>query len=161
MPAQLTAHSAGAPQAAEIAVVQIPRPDIEAVLLRSMAGGGTVADALDAMQERSHGEIMTGWFIEAAESGAEQLWAVWDGSAILAIAGTLIETTGTGERRARIRFCTGEDSERWWRAVIDEVAEWAKHHGCRRLCIFSRPGWSPRLRRVGFRVRHIEHDREL
>lgn len=156
-----TARSAGQPQAAEVAVVQIPRDQIEAALFRPMSGGGTVVDALDAMQDRSRGEIMTGWFVEAAERGTEQMWVVWDGSSILAIVGTLIEVTGTNDCRARIRFCAGEDSERWWRAVIEEIAEWARAHGCVRLNTFSRPGWTKRLRSAGFQVRHIEHELEL
>lgn len=139
-------------------MVHIPIPDIPRVLGREMSTGQTVLEALQSIEQRSNGELMASEFVRLAGVGKEQLWVVWDGK-IRAIAGTLIETTGHGEAQARVRFCTGEQSEHWRDAVVAEIEAWARAHGCARLLIFARPGWSRLLK--GFHVRHVELERSL
>lgn len=160
-PPRRTVNSDGWPRVGEnrIVCVLIPPDGVKEVAKLCM-------DMLYAIEERSNGELMAADFIQAAKNGTEQLWVVWDPDRegrdrMRAIVGTLIERTGHGERQARIRFCMGEGSSDWWRLVVDTVERWAEDMRCVRLCIFSRPGWSPRLRKAGFRVRHVEHVRDL
>lgn len=118
------------------------------------------ADLLDGVERRSRGEIMASRFLEACEAGHAQLWTVIDrkDKRLACIVGTDIETTGHGQRQARIVFCTGTGA-REWVGLIEEIEAWARANGCKRIKALMRKGWLRHL--PGYRVRHVEAEKAL
>ena len=44
---------------------------------------------------------------------------------------------------------------------VDKVAEWAKEQGCKKMEIFSRPGYVPLFKQKGYVATHIQVEKEL
>jgi N-acyl-L-homoserine lactone synthetase len=59
-----------------------------------------------------------------------------------------------------LRITTGEQFERWFN-YMDQICEWARKEGCKKMEIFARPGWERILKHKGFRKTHVQIEREL
>lgn len=89
--------------------------------------------------------------------GLQQLWLVWNGTAIEAIAVTQLVKVGD-KKLCVIVSCSGKGVRRWIH-LIDGLEDFAKAEGCNATRIYGRKGWERVLK--NYRVKHVVLDKEL
>jgi hypothetical protein len=90
-------------------------------------------------------------------AGLQQLWLVWDGVAILAIAVTQLVTVGD-KKLCVIVSCSGKGVRRWLH-LIAGIEKFAKDEGCHAMRIYGRKGWERVLK--NYRAKYVVMDKEL
>ena len=58
------------------------------------------------------------------------------------------------------KIVTGKRYKEWF-DQIDKVAEWAKEQGCKKMEIFSRPGYVPLFKQKGYVATHVQVEKNL
>tara|TARA_S200002703_G_C3695710_1_gene213645 strand:- start:299 stop:712 length:414 start_codon:yes stop_codon:yes gene_type:complete len=59
-----------------------------------------------------------------------------------------------------LRITTGEQFEKWV-GFMDDICDWAKSIGCKKMEVFARPGWERILKNYGYKKTHVQIEREL
>ena len=89
-----------------------------------------------------------------------QLWlAVTDTNEILCVGVTEIREY-PNYKVCDAKIVTGKRYKEWF-DQIDKVAEWAKEQGCKKMEIFSRPGYVPLFKQKGYVATHVQVEKEL
>lgn len=95
-------------------------------------------------------------------AGEVELLLAWepDEQKAYALSGTRILLQGA-DKVGQIIWATGMDRKRWF-PLIDEIERYHKeHHGCIKMMTINRPGWTPELKKRGYRVTHILAEKVL
>ena len=58
------------------------------------------------------------------------------------------------------KIVTGKRYEDWFH-YVDKIAEWAKEQGCKKMEIFSRPGYVRMFKEKGYVATHVQVEKEL
>ena len=90
-------------------------------------------------------------------SGRSLAWLAWSGSAVEAVAATILINSEIG-KVCIITACAGGDMKRWL-PLIDHIENYARGEGCTRVRIYGRKGWLRVLE--GYEEKHIIMDKEL
>jgi len=56
---------------------------------------------------------------------------------------------------------TGEKRELWQDEMADMIEHFAIQNDCKRLCMLARPGWSRVVKKYGWKVKHVELQKDL
>ena len=56
---------------------------------------------------------------------------------------------------------TGEKRELWQDEMAEMIENFAIQNDCKRLCMLARPGWSKVVKKYGWKVKHVELQKEL
>jgi hypothetical protein len=117
-------------------------PHTRVMVLRAMSG------ADEGSFERTERELF---------AGLQQLWLVWNGTAIEAIAVT--QLTKINEKKiCVIVACSGEGVNEWV-PLIAGLEKFAKIEGCKAMRIYGRKGWERLLR--DYKAKYVVMDKEL
>lgn len=108
---------------------------------------------LQNFADRSGGRVKVEDLIERIKDTDSQVWVCGDFQAVA--------MTHIGPEYVSIDYCSGTDRADWQDDLLSEVEAWAKHHGCQRVFIFGRPGWSKWAKSKGFKEAHREMVREF
>lgn len=99
--------------------------------------------------------------VEAAlTSNEQQLWAIMDGSRVIASAVTRIALTRGGEV-VEVYLVGGDDHRRWLAALNDTIAVSARDVGCIAMRAYGRVGWLKSLGRLGWKAKTVAYERKL
>ncbi|MDP1868255.1 MAG: hypothetical protein Q8L13_18205 [Bradyrhizobium sp.] len=90
-------------------------------------------------------------------AGRSLLWVAWNGRTVVAAVATILINSEIG-KVCIITVCGGSDMKRWL-PLIDQIENYAKLEGCKRVRIYGRKGWLHVLE--GFEERHVIMDKEL
>lgn len=90
-------------------------------------------------------------------AGLQQLWLVWNGKSIEAVAVTQLTTIGD-RKFCVIVACSGHGVRRWVHHIAG-LEKFAKVEGCQAMRIFGRKGWERILN--NYRIKHVVIDKEL
>ena len=58
-------------------------------------------------------------------------------------------------------IATGKKRNLWEDKLVSTVSKFAKLNGCKKLSFWCRPGWSRVSKKWGWRVKHIQMERDL
>jgi hypothetical protein len=99
--------------------------------------------------------------LEFLKSGHMQLWLVInkEDNKVLCVCVTEIREYPKF-KVCDIRIATGEQYKLWFN-YMDQICEWAKSNGCKKMEIFARPGWERIFKNKGFTKTHVQIEREL
>lgn len=75
--------------------------------------------------------------IDEVLSGARQLWVAWDGEVRAAV----LTSVAWGECPVLVVSHGAGTGRKDWAHLMDDVAEWGRQMGCKRLEVVARPGW--------------------
>jgi hypothetical protein len=89
--------------------------------------------------------------------GMQQLWLVWNGTAIEAAAVTRLVLIGS--RKICIIVACGGSGRKRWLPLIAGIEQFARNEGCRAVRIIGRKGWQRIL--ADYRANYVVMDREL
>jgi len=56
---------------------------------------------------------------------------------------------------------TGEKRELWQDEMAEMIENFAIQNECKRLCMLARPGWSRIVKKYGWKVKHVELQKEF
>ena len=59
--------------------------------------------------------------------------------------GTVITFVSKPQRTLTVQFAAGRRLSRWMPSAIRQMEQFAREHGCERLCVFVRKGWIQEL----------------
>lgn len=98
--------------------------------------------------------------LEFLKEGTMQLWmAIDEDNKVICCCVTEIRQY-PNFKVCDLRITTGEQFERWV-DYMDNICEWAKSNGCKKMEVFARPGWERILKHKGFKKTHVQIEREL
>lgn len=99
--------------------------------------------------------------VENLMNGQLQLWIVKDVSRGI-IQSVLITKVEIRLKRqvCTIHFLGGKDMDSWIH-LLPDLESWAKHIGCGAIDLVGRPGWSRRLKEVGFTLTDVVMEKRL
>lgn len=98
--------------------------------------------------------------LEFLKEGTMQLWmAIDENNKVICCCVTEIRQY-PNFKVCDLRITTGEQFERWV-DYMDNICEWAKSNGCKKMEVFARPGWERILKHKGFKKTHVQIEREL
>jgi esterase/lipase superfamily enzyme len=60
-----------------------------------------------------------------------------------------------------IVICTGKRRDLWEDQFVDTITKFAKANGCKRLCIWARPGWEKVSKKWGWQKKHVQLEKWL
>ena len=60
-----------------------------------------------------------------------------------------------------IVICTGKRRDLWEDQFVDTITKFAKSNGCKRLCIWARPGWEKVSKKWGWQKKHVQLEKWL
>jgi hypothetical protein len=58
------------------------------------------------------------------------------------------------------KIVTGKRYKEWF-DYVDKISEWAKEQGCKKMEIFSRPGYVSMFKEKGYSATHVQVEKEL
>jgi hypothetical protein len=120
---------------------------VKDLIQKSCDRAGGFADADDVKQ----------WL----EQGTMQLWVAWDNEVKRVKCVCVTEIRQYPKYKVcDCRITTGE-SYRSWVNFMDNVVEFAKKEGCKKMEIFTRPGWERILKHKGFVKTHVQLEKQL
>jgi hypothetical protein len=90
-------------------------------------------------------------------SGRSLLWLAWNGRTVESAAATILINSQIG-KVCIITVCAGSDMKRWL-PLIDQIENYARAEGCKRVRIYGRKGWLHML--DGFEEKHVIMDKEM
>ena len=109
---------------------------------------------------RAGGFISEEHIKEHCKQGTMQLWlATTEDNEVLCVGVTEIRKY-PNYSVCDAKIVTGKRYKEWF-DQIDKVAEWAKEQGCKKMEIFSRPGYVPLFKKKGYVATHIQVEKEL
>lgn len=95
------------------------------------------------------------------EKGTMQLWVAFDNQDKKIKCVTVTELRQYPKYKVcDCRITTGTDYKNWV-DFMDNVVNWARAMGCKKMEIFTRPGWERILKRKGFEKTHIQLEKAL
>jgi len=95
------------------------------------------------------------------EQGTMQLWVAWDNKNKKVKCVCVTELRQYPKYKVcDCRITTGTDHKSWV-DFMDTVMQWAKGQGCKKMELFTRPGWERILKPKGFFKTHIQLERIL
>lgn len=98
--------------------------------------------------------------LEFLKEGTMQLWmAIDENNQVICCCVTEIRQY-PNFKVCDLRITTGVQYERWV-DYMDNICEWAKSNGCKKMEVFARPGWERILKHKGFKKTHVQIEREL
>lgn len=113
----------------------------------------------DACEE--HGGYNANDILEYLKAGLMQLWMAIDGESNKVICVCVTEIRQYPNFKVcDLRITTGEQYDRWFN-YMDQICEWARSEGCKRMEIFARPGWERILKHKGFNKTHVQLEKDL
>jgi len=56
---------------------------------------------------------------------------------------------------------TGEKRELWQDEMANMIEHFAIQNDCKRLCMLARPGWSRVVKKYGWKIKHVELQKDL
>jgi hypothetical protein len=120
-----------------------------------------VEDLIQKACDRSGGfadaEDFKGWL----EKGIMQLWVAFDNKEKKIKCVTVTEVKQYPKYKVcDCRITTGTDYKSWV-DFMDNVVNWARANGCKKMEIFTRPGWERILKRKGFAKTHVQLEKML
>jgi len=120
-----------------------------------------VEDLIQKACDRSGGfadaEDFKGWL----EKGIMQLWVAFDNKEKKIKCVTVTEVKQYPKYKVcDCRITTGTDYKSWV-DFMDNVVNWARANGCKKMEIFTRPGWERILKRKGFVKTHVQLEKML
>ncbi len=94
-------------------------------------------------------------------SGNVALILVWDTERKqpLALVGWSLRLRGE-DRVAILTWLTGEHREEWIE-LYDALEQWFQARGFRSIVPLCRPGWAPFLKKKGYRLTHVEYEKDI
>jgi hypothetical protein len=99
--------------------------------------------------------------LEYLKEGSMQLWMAIESESNKVICVCVTEIRQYPNFKVcDLRITTGEQFERWYN-FMDQICQWAKSNGCKKMEIFARPGWERILKSKGFRKTHVQIERNL
>ena len=116
-----------------------------------------VSPLLESIAERSNGRYSVPGMLDRFARGDWILWVVWDGS-VKAVVATELYHDVSGMLCCMIRFATGREASKWAH-LIDEIEEWARANGCKRLDMLARKGWAKHL--PDYKMSHVFLEKDL
>jgi len=94
--------------------------------------------------------------------GKQSLWVALDGNEIIGCCTVRINWYKTGLRTLSYEHLGGKDVERWLFEGHEILQNYAKDYGCTRLEVpQGRKGWTPLLKKIGYRTFAIRYEFEL
>ena len=97
---------------------------------------------------------------EFCKQGTMQLWLVVNESNnVLCVCVTEIREY-PNYKVCDTKIVTGKDYKKWFH-YVDEIAKWAKTQGCKKMEIFSRPGYVPMFKARGYKATHVQVEKNL
>ena len=58
-------------------------------------------------------------------------------------------------------ICTGRKRHLWEDLLVSEVSKFAKLNNCKKLSFWCRPGWAKVSKKWGWKIRHIQMEKDL
>ena len=95
------------------------------------------------------------------EQGTMQLWVAWDNEEKKVRCVCITEVRQYPKYKVCSCKITTGNSFKLWVDFMDYVMEWAKEEGCRKMEIYTRPGWERILKPKGFIKTHVQLERKL
>lgn len=86
-------------------------------------------------------------------AGNKQLWLIYEGTELLSIVITAIVYYGS-DKHLLYYLMVGDDIDACLNHY-DEIAEWARSHGCVGVELFGRRGWEKKLKKHNFKVKYV------
>ncbi len=108
---------------------------------------------LENFAQRSDGRWTAQELFAAICCADKQLWVVGDYQAVL--------LTSVGPEWVNIEHCAGHGRMGWQQAIDDEICDWARATGKKRVFALTRPGWAKYGKLRGYREIHREFVKEL
>jgi hypothetical protein len=134
-----------------LALVPIPRNNLEQT-------GHIWAPFIEGISKRTG--CPTWQHMSEIYSGAVEIMLAYDGDTAHALAGVRYLRRGSLVDGVII-WCTGANRKRWF-PLIDEIEKYLREHkGCAKVTAIARPGWTRPLKARGYRVTHIQFEKEL
>ena len=94
-------------------------------------------------------------------SGQVRLVLIWDDEEKIAKALIGLSEMQRGpDRVARLVWADGKDRYQWI-DLLPELGQWCKDHGCKGMEALARPGWSRELKRFGYRLTHVQLEKDF
>jgi hypothetical protein len=120
-----------------------------------------LAETLVAKACETNGGYDAKHILEFLKSGHMQLWMAVDGKSNKVICVCVTEIRKYPNHKVcDLRITTGEQFERWV-GFMDQICEWARSNGCKKMEIFARPGWERILKQRGFNKTHVQLEKDL
>jgi len=95
------------------------------------------------------------------EQGTMQLWVAWDNEEKKVKCVCITEIKQYPKYKVcGCKITTGTDY-RSWLDFMDNVVNWARSVGCKKMEIFTRPGWEKLLKHKGFVKTHVQLEKIL
>ena len=95
------------------------------------------------------------------EKGTMQLWVAFDNNDKKIKCVTVTEIRQYPKYKVcDCKITTGTDYKSWV-DFMDNVVNWARSLGCKKMEIFTRPGWEKVLKRKGFEKTHVQLEKVL
>lgn len=99
-----------------------------------------VADDIERFTARTGGRYDPETIKQSLKDRRRQLWTVWEGRALLAVAVTEICVWDTGVKSLLLLGTAGRDFRKWFH-LIEPLERFAVEKGCAFLEICGRKGW--------------------
>ena len=131
-------------QPAPMQLIIIPREHLQTVI-------PMVLDKLQAVADRSHGNLTVEGIVQCFIDGRWNLWVVWDGKPHAVVATELYMNTG-GLHVCDIAICSGDNSHLWMH-LLSEIEEFAEMNGCVKVRLKGRKGWGKKL--SDYKLTHV------
>lgn len=116
-----------------------------------------VLPQIESVVARSHGVYTIEATRAKMSSGEWLLWVVWDGE-LQAIGCTQFYTADSGLKFLDVLFVTGEHSLAWLH-LMDDLKEYGRKTGCKRISGTMRKGWAKRL--PDWKMTHVILEQDL
>ena len=119
----------------------------------------SVAWHFESFVDRSHGEENVEHLLAEVMNESRQCWIAWDGEVR---ACGLTQLLNHDIKIVEFTHCAGKGREDWGELMVDEIRNWSKHIGAKRLRVINRPGHTKMLKDMGFKETHriLEQDIE-
>ena len=107
--------------------------------------------AFVSFSERTDGDVTPDELKDDVREAAKQCWVALEGTDVRAVGLTEVQAHG---RRVWFNYCAGRGREDWQTQMVEEIEAWSKRIGARGVRTYSRTGWTPFLRDMGYRETH-------
>lgn len=102
---------------------------------------GVIEPYVKSGAERSSGRLTVENLYGLLTAGTWQCWTVWEGADCLAAIITKLAIESSGQRTLSALIASGRDREKWERAAVERLKEFAREEGCGLFDMMARPGW--------------------
>jgi hypothetical protein len=118
-----------------------------------------VQEYFESFAARSKATTVEGLWQDVVTS-KRQMWLAFEGDDIKACALSKFEKGEAGST-VEMTHCSGEEREKWAEQLVNMVRDWAKAEGATSFRTYSRPGWTPFLKKMGMRETHRVMEQDI